>query len=51
VLGTYLLVLFGTGSVAAAILTSAQMGLWQVADDAKTLLPVSLGKYGEIQKN
>jgi MIP family channel proteins len=31
VLGTYLLVLFGTGSVAAAVLTSAQMGLWQVA--------------------
>jgi glycerol uptake facilitator protein len=30
-LGTYLLVLFGTGSVAAAVLTSAQMGLWQVA--------------------
>jgi glycerol uptake facilitator protein len=31
VLGAYLLVLFGTGSVAAAVLTSAQMGLWQVA--------------------
>jgi glycerol uptake facilitator protein len=31
VLGTYLLVLFGTGSVAAAVLTGAQMGLWQVA--------------------
>ena len=30
-LGTYLLVLFGTGSVAAAVLTSAHMGLWQVA--------------------
>jgi glycerol uptake facilitator protein len=30
-LGTYLLVLFGTGSVAAAVLTSAQLGLWQVA--------------------
>jgi glycerol uptake facilitator protein len=30
-LGTYLLVLFGTGSVAAAVLTSAQVGLWQVA--------------------
>jgi glycerol uptake facilitator protein len=30
-LGTYLLVLFGTGSVAAAVLTNAQMGLWQVA--------------------
>lgn len=29
--GTYLLVLFGTGSVAAAVLTGAQMGLWQVA--------------------
>lgn len=29
--GTYLLVLFGTGAVAAAVLTGAQMGLWQVA--------------------
>jgi glycerol uptake facilitator protein len=31
VLGTYLLVLFGTGAVAAAVLTGAQVGLWQVA--------------------
>jgi len=31
VVGTYLLVLFGTGSVAAAVLTGAQAGLWQVA--------------------
>ena len=30
-LGTFLLVLFGTGSVAASVFTSAQMGLWQVA--------------------
>ena len=30
-LGTYILVLFGIGSVAAAVLTNAQMGLWQVA--------------------
>jgi len=30
-LGTYLLVLFRTGAVAAAVLTSAQVGLWQVA--------------------
>jgi MIP family channel proteins len=30
-MGTYLLVLFGTGSVAAAVLTGAQVGLWQVA--------------------
>ncbi len=29
--GAYLLVLFGTGSVAAAVLTGAQAGLWQVA--------------------
>ena len=29
--GTYLLVLFGTGSDAAAVLTGAQVGLWQVA--------------------
>ncbi|MEX2430627.1 MAG: aquaporin [Dehalococcoidia bacterium] len=29
--GTYLLVLFGTGAVAAAVLTGAQAGLWQVA--------------------
>jgi len=31
VVGTFLLVLFGTGSVAAAVLTGAQAGLWQVA--------------------
>ena len=31
VVGTYILVLFGTGSVAAAVATGAQMGLWQVA--------------------
>jgi len=31
VAGTFLLVLFGTGSVAAAVLTGAQTGLWQVA--------------------
>lgn len=30
-IGTFLLVLFGTGSVAAAVLTGAQVGLWQVA--------------------
>ena len=31
VIGTYLLVLFGTGSVASAVLSGAQVGLWQVA--------------------
>jgi glycerol uptake facilitator len=31
VVGTFILVLFGTGSVAAAVMTGAQMGLWQVA--------------------
>ena len=31
VLGTYLLVLFGTGSVASAVLSGAQVGVWQVA--------------------
>lgn len=31
VFGTYLLVLFGTGAVAAAVLTGAHVGLWQVA--------------------
>jgi MIP family channel proteins len=30
-LGTYILVLFGIGSVAAAVLTDAHVGLWQVA--------------------
>jgi len=30
ILGTYLLVLFGTGAVAAQVLTKAQIGLWQV---------------------
>ena len=31
VCGTFLLVLFGTGVVATAVLTGAQVGLWQVA--------------------
>ena len=31
VVGTYVLVTIGTGSVAAAVLTGAQVGLWQVA--------------------
>ncbi|MFN8526786.1 MAG: aquaporin [Chloroflexota bacterium] len=31
IVGTYLLVLFGTGSVASAVLTGALQGLWQVA--------------------
>ncbi len=31
VVGTFLLVLFGTGSVAAAVYTDAHVGLWQVA--------------------
>src|SRR5207237_10553968 len=31
ILGTFLLVLFGTGSVACAVLTGALQGLWQVA--------------------
>jgi len=30
-LGMFLLVLFGTGSVACAVLTGALQGLWQVA--------------------
>lgn len=30
-MGTFLLVLFGIGSVAAAVLTGAQVGIWQVA--------------------
>ena len=31
VIGMYLLVLFGTGAVAASLFTGAQVGLWQVA--------------------
>lgn len=31
VVGTYLLVLFGTGAVASAVMTDALLGLWQVA--------------------
>jgi glycerol uptake facilitator protein len=31
VVGTFFLVFFGTGAVAAAVLTGAQVGLWQVA--------------------
>ena len=30
-IGTFILVLFGVGSVHAAVLTEAQHGLWQVA--------------------
>ena len=30
-IGTFLLVLFGTGAVAASVMTDAHMGLWQVA--------------------
>src|SRR5687767_260711 len=29
--GTFILVLFGTGSVPSAVLTGAQVGMWQVA--------------------
>ena len=29
--GTYIMVVFGTGAVAAAVVTGAQVGLWQVA--------------------
>ena len=31
IVGTYILVLFGIGSVSAAVITGAQVGLWQVA--------------------
>src|SRR5829696_10302588 len=31
VVGTFLMVLFGTGAVACAVLTGALQGLWQVA--------------------
>lgn len=31
VIGTYILVFFGTGSVLSAVITGAQVGLWQVA--------------------
>ena len=31
VVGTFLLVLFGTGAVASSVLTQAQVGIWQVA--------------------
>ena len=31
IVGTFLLVLFGTGAVASAVLTGAMSGLWQVA--------------------
>ena len=31
IIGTYILVLFGIGSVAADVMTGAQIGLWQVA--------------------
>lgn len=30
-IGTYLLVLFGTGAVASTVLTNAQVGVWQIA--------------------
>jgi glycerol uptake facilitator protein len=31
VVGTFVMVLFGTGAVATAVLTGALQGLWQVA--------------------
>jgi glycerol uptake facilitator protein len=41
--GTYVLVFFGVGAVNAAVLTGAQMGLWQVA--VVWAVGVSLGIY------
>jgi glycerol uptake facilitator-like aquaporin len=32
VIGTYILAFFGCGSVMSAVITGAQVGLWQVAE-------------------
>src|SRR5438132_8410864 len=50
VVGAFLLVLFGTGSVAAAVLTGALVGLWQVAvvwgfGVALAILPAGAGRH------
>ena len=47
--GTFILVFFGTGVIAAAVLTQAQVGLWQVA--AVWGIGVTLGIYVSVEQS
>jgi glycerol uptake facilitator protein len=46
--GTFLMVLLGTGVVASAVLTGAQVGLWQVASVWGFAVTISIYSSGQL---